>query len=78
MKYFVFIGSALAAICLLSAFTFAKGAPQEAALAAMACAFCIIPYVIYRVRQLEQLEKERKQFQASIGVALERLNSLQR
>ncbi len=60
MRYIVFIGAVIGALCLLASF-FMPGAPQQAAMAGMACAFAIIPYVLFRVGATADEEDQRKQ-----------------
>lgn len=75
MQFVVFIGAVIGALFLLASFVGAKGAPQEAAMAAMASAFAVIPYVIFRVGQLTEAENERRKFQKEL---LERLDAFER
>lgn len=74
MRYVVFFCAVIGALFLVAAFFFAKGSPQEAALAAMACAFAIIPYVIFRTGQLTQAETDRRAFRKAL---LHRLDNLE-
>lgn len=73
MRFIVVIGAVIGALFLFATFFIAKGAPQEAAMAAMACAFAVIPYVIFRAGQLTTAENERRAFRAAV---LERLDKL--
>ena len=74
MRFIVVICAVIGGLILAASFFIAKGAPQEAAMAAMACAFAVIPYVIFRAGQLTDAENERREFRRAL---LERLDRLQ-
>lgn len=66
------VGACVGALFLASTFG-AKGAPQEAALAAMALAFTLIPYAVFRVQQLTKETERRITHEALVLKALERI-----
>ncbi len=75
MRIAVMAGAVLGALCLVAAFVFANGAPQEAAMAAMACAFAVIPYVGWRASQIYEEALEARKFRKEL---LERLDALEK
>ncbi|WP_092000077.1 hypothetical protein [Polaromonas sp. OV174] len=64
------IGAVLGAIVLVIGFAGAKGAPQEAAVAALAIALAVIPYVLARCVQMSRDELLAEQRHKDILAAL--------
>ena len=69
MRFFgivTIVSALLGAVVLFLGFATAKGAPQEAAVAALACALAVIPYVIFRALQsVSHYDMVRDQFKAN-------------
>lgn len=64
------VGAGIGMVLLLATFG-AKGAPQEAALAAMALAFTLIPYAVFRVLQITKEKARREVHEARVIKTLE-------
>lgn len=64
------VGAGIGVVLLLATFG-AKGAPQEAALAAMALAFTLIPYAVFRVQQITKEKVRREVHEARVIKTLE-------
>ncbi len=65
------VGSVVGALVLVGGLASAKGAPQEAAVAACAVALAVLPYVFFRVLQLNAQEKQRTAFYEAIRQSLD-------
>lgn len=69
MAFFGFLsmlGSVLGGIVLVIGFVTAKGAPQEAAVAALAVALAVLPYVFFRAIQLSAQTKMQREFHEDV------------
>ena len=78
MSFFAFlagVGSVLGGIVLVLGFVTAKGAPQEAAIAALAIALAVLPYVFYRVLQLNSEVNKAKKFREEVLLRLDLANA---
>lgn len=69
------LGSVAGALILVLGMAAAKGAPQEAAIAAMAVAVAVIPYVIFRAVQVIKQAYLTRDFQKEL---LRRLDALEK
>ena len=74
LSFLAGLGSVLGALVLVLGFVSAKGAPQEAAVAALAVALAVLPYVFMRAFQVSASMREQREHRRDV---LRRLESLE-